>query len=171
MVVEENESALEDLSNILDLSKLGRAPGRFSLDQLTKLNSSQLSILSFKEIKDRLKNENIIAYEPLWEIVKNNIDFLSEYSKWDKIINEDIEIENFENEFLKLAADALPDQPWDEKTWNLWIEKIKASTDRKGKDLYLPLRKAITGLEDGPELKELILLIGYDKIKKRLLGE
>ena len=72
---------------------------------------------------------------------------------------------------LKLAADSLPNQPWDEKTWNLWIEKIKASTDRKGKDLFLPLRKAITGLEDGPELKELILLIGYDKIKRRLLGE
>ncbi|MFL2843911.1 MAG: hypothetical protein ACJZ9K_03315 [Alphaproteobacteria bacterium] len=57
------------------------------------------------------------------------------------------------------------------RTWNLWIEKIKSSTDRKGKDLFLPLRKAITGLEDGPELKELILLIGYDKIKRRLLGK
>ena len=163
--------SLKEISDILDLSKLGRAPGRFSLDQLTKLNSSQLSILSFKEIKNRLKTENIIAYEPLWEIVKNNIDFLSEYTKWDKIINKDIKIENFDNEFLKLAADSLPNQPWDEKTWNLWIEKIKASTDRKGKDLFLPLRKAITGLEDGPELKELILLIGYDKIKRRLLGE
>jgi glutamyl-tRNA synthetase len=163
--------SLKEISDILDLSKLGRAPGRFSLDQLTKLNSSQLSILSFEEIKDRLKNQNIIVNEPLWEIVKNNIDFLSEYSKWDTVINKEIEIENFDKEFLKLAADVLPSQPWDEKTWNLWIEKIKSSTDRKGKDLFLPLRKAITGLEDGPELKELILLIGYDKIKRRLLGK
>ena len=107
----------------------------------------------------------------MWEIVKNNIDFLSEYSKWDTVINKEIEIENFDKEFLKLAADVLPSQPWDEKTWSLWIEKIKSSTDRKGKDLFLPLRMAITGLEDGPELKELILLIGYDKIKRRLLGE
>ena len=45
--------SLKEISDILDLSKLGRAPGRFSLDQLTKLNSSQLSILSFEEIKDR----------------------------------------------------------------------------------------------------------------------
>ena len=64
------------------------------LDQLTKLNSSQLSILSFEEIKDRLKNQNIIAHETLWEIIKNNIDFLSEYSKWDAIINNEVEIEN-----------------------------------------------------------------------------
>tara|TARA_S200000501_G_scaffold354799_1_gene375854 strand:+ start:2152 stop:3489 length:1338 start_codon:yes stop_codon:yes gene_type:complete len=163
--------SLKEISEILDLSKIGRAPGRFSLDQLTKLNSSQLSILSFEEIKDRLKNQNIIANESLWEIVKNNIDFLSEYSKWDTIINKEIEIENFDNKFLKLAADVLPSKPWDQKTWSLWIEKIKSSTDKKGKDLFLPLRMAITGLEDGPELKELILLIGYDKIKRRLLGE
>ena len=163
--------SLKEISDILDLSKLGRAPGRFSLDQLTKLNSSQLSILSFEEIKDRLKNQNIIAHETLWEIIKNNIDFLSEYSKWDTIINNEVEIENFDSDFLRLAADVLPSQPWDEKTWNLWIEKIKSLSDRKGKDLFLPLRKAITGLEDGPELKELILLIGYDKIKRRLLGK
>jgi len=163
--------SLKEISDILDLSKLGRAPGRFSLDQLTKVNSSQLSILSFEEIKDRLKNQNIIAHETLWEIIKNNIDFLSEYSKWDTIINNEVEIENFDSEFLRLAADVLPSQPWDEKTWNLWIEKIKSLSDRKGKDLFLPLRKAITGLEDGPELKELILLIGYDKIKRRLLGK
>ena len=163
--------SLNEISDILDLSKLGRAPGRFSLDQLTKLNSSQLSILNFEEIKDRLKKQNIIVNKSLWEIVKNNIDFLSEYSKWDTIINKEIEIENFDNNFLKLAADVLPSKPWDQKTWSLWIEKIKSSTDRKGKDLFLPLRMAITGLEDGPELKELILLIGYDKIKRRLLGE
>ena len=163
--------SLKEISEILDLSKIGRAPGRFSLDQLTKLNSSQLSILSFEEIKDRLKNQNIIANESLWEIVKNNIDFLSEYSKWDTIIKKEIEIENLDNKFLKLAADVLPSKPWDQKTWSLWIEKIKSSTDRKGKDLFLPLRMAITGLEDGPELKKLILLIGYDKIKRRLLGE
>jgi len=72
--------SLNEISDILDLSKLGRAPGRFSLDQLTKLNSSQLSILNFEEIKDRLKKQNIIVNESLWEIVKNNIDFLSEYS-------------------------------------------------------------------------------------------
>jgi len=163
--------SLKEISKILDLSKLGRAPGRFSLDQLIKLNSSQLSILSFEEIKNRLENQNIIASKTLWEIVKNNLNYLSEYSKWDEIVNKDIEVENLDYEFLKTASDVLPDEPWDNSTWNLWIDKIKVSTDRKGRDLFLPLRKAITGLDDGPELKELILLIGYDKIKKRLLGK
>ena len=87
------------------------------------------------------------------------------------IRDRDIKVENLDYKFLKTASDVLPDEPWDNSTWNLWIDKIKVSTDRKGRDLFLPLRRAITGLDDGPELKELILLIGYDKIKKRLLGK
>ena len=127
--------------------------------------------MCIEEIKNRLENQNIIASKTLWEIVKNNLNYLSEYSKWDEIINKDIKVENLDYKFLKTASDVLPDEPWDNSTWNLWIDKIKVSTDRKGRDLFLPLRKAITGLDDGPELKELILLIGYDKIKKRLLGK
>ena len=47
----------------------------------------------------------------------------------------------------------------------------KESSDKKGKDLFLPLRRAITGLSNGPELKNIILLMGYDKIKDRLSGK
>ena len=163
-------NSLNEISNFLVLDKLGRAPARFSIDQLNKLNSSLLIDLSFDEVEEKLRNQNIFANRPLWEIIKNNLNNLSEYAKWDKIINEEIKIERIDNNFLNTAAEVLPEEPWDDETWNLWIENIKKSTNKKGRDLFLPLRKSITGLEDGPELKKLILLIGYDKIKRRLLG-
>ena len=40
-------NSLNEISNVLDLGKLGRAPARFSVDQLNKLNSSLLIDLSF----------------------------------------------------------------------------------------------------------------------------
>lgn len=163
-------NSLNEISNVLDLGKLSRAPARFSIDQLNKLNSSLLIDLSFDEVEKKLKDQNIFANRSLWEIIKNNLKNLSEYAKWDQIINEEIKIEGLDSNFLNTAADVLPEEPWDDGTWGLWIENIKKSTNKKGRDLFLPLRKAITGLEDGPELKKLILLIGYDKIKKRLLG-
>ena len=163
-------NSLNEISNFLVLDKLGRAPARFSIDQLNKLNSSLLIDLSFDEVEEKLRNQNIFANRPLWEIIKNNLNNLSEYAKWDQIINEEIKIEGLDSNFLNTAADVLPEEPWDDGTWGLWIENIKKSTNKKGRDLFLPLRKSITGLEDGPELKKLILLIGYDKIKKRLLG-
>jgi glutamyl-tRNA synthetase len=47
---------------------------------------------------------------------------------------------------------------------------LKAATGRKGKPLFMPLRKALTGLEHGPELAGLLPLIGRDRSEQRLKG-
>ena len=65
----------------------------------------------------------------------------------------------------------MPPEPWNEETFNLWTSKIKAETGKKGRDLFHPLRKAVTGLDNGPELKALLPLIGYNKVLKRLQGQ
>ena len=39
---------------------------------------------------------------------------------------------------------------------------------RKGKDLFMPLRLALTGLEHGPELKLMLPLIGEAETRRRL---
>jgi glutamyl-tRNA synthetase len=64
----------------------------------------------------------------------------------------------------------LPAEPWDDTTWDVWIAALKAATGRKGRALFHPLRLALTGLEDGPELKVLLPLIGREKAARRLLG-
>ena len=87
-----------------------------------------------------------------------------------QIINGSIKVENLDQDFINLTESLLPLEPWDDSTWGDWIALIKKSSDKKGKDLFLPLRRAITGLNDGPELKNIILLMGYDKMKTRLLG-
>jgi glutamyl-tRNA synthetase len=47
---------------------------------------------------------------------------------------------------------------------------VKQATGRKGKALFMPLRLALTGLTHGPELKNLLPLIGRDRAKARLTG-
>ena len=71
-------------------------------------------------------------------------------------------------EFAKVAAELLPTDPWDNTTWEKWVNAIKAKTDRKGKALFMPLRCALTGQEHGPELKELLPLIGRARVLERL---
>jgi glutamyl-tRNA synthetase len=48
---------------------------------------------------------------------------------------------------------------------------VKRCTCRTGKDLFMPLRLALTGVEHGPELKALLPLIGRERALKRLKGE
>ena len=76
-----------------------------------------------------------------------------------------------DNTLTDAAAEILPPEPWNEETFNAWINGIKAHTGKKGRDLFHPLRKALTGLDDGPELKALLPLIGYQKTLKRLNGQ
>ena len=86
-----------------------------------------------------------------------------------KIIDEPINIDlNIEEEFLKIAQDLLPKEPWNKETWDQWILKIKEKTEKKGKDLFMPIRLALTGKTEGPELNKLILLMGYNKVLERL---
>ena len=41
-------------------------------------------------------------------------------------------------------------------TWDQWLSEIKNKSNRKGKELFMPLRLALTGKETGPELKYLL---------------
>ena len=70
--------------------------------------------------------------------------------------------------FCRTAAGLLPPDPWDEKTWSLWTQAVKTATGRKGRELFHPLRLALTGRETGPELANLLPLIGRTKSAARL---
>ena len=162
--------SLNDIADRINLNQVARAPARFSMNQLSKLNSDILSQLDNKIISKRLSIKNINFDEKIWNVIKSNIENLSEYEKWDKIIKGSIKTDNLDSDYMKLAESLLPPEPWDEDTWGKWISSIKEISDKKGKDLFLPLRMAITGQSYGPELKNIILLMGYDKIKYRLSG-
>ena len=73
--------------------------------------------------------------------------------------------------FTARAAELLPEGDWDEGTWKSWTTAVKDATGAKGKALFLPLRQAITGLDQGPEMGALLPLIGREKVRARLLGE
>ena len=68
----------------------------------------------------------------------------------------------------RCAADLLPPEPWDETHLGDWTDALKAATGRKGKALFMPLRLALTGRHDGPELKSLLPLLGRKACLDRL---
>jgi glutamyl-tRNA synthetase len=74
-------------------------------------------------------------------------------------------------ELVAAAAELLPPEPWDGETWRTWTEAVKARTGRAGKRLFRPLRLALTGLERGPELRDLLPLIGRARAAARLRAE
>jgi glutamyl-tRNA synthetase len=148
-----------------NISKFNKSPSTYHEDELKRLNEKLTHNLSYSEAKPLLEDT---IDEDFWENVKPNLSFINEANEWYKIINEDISDVATDKELLAVALQTLPPMPWDIDTWNQWIEEIKKQSSKRGKELFMPLRLALTGMEHGPELKKILPLIGYNKTKERL---
>ncbi len=155
-----------ELVQSFDLNHLGRAPARFDELELGALNAKLLHMTPFEKVQDRLPETS----EAFWLAVRGNIEKLSETKIWADIIAQDSKftLNAADREYYDTSAKVLPAEPWDGGTWKIWTEAIKTATGRKGKDLFMPLRRALTGQDHGPELAALLPLIGREKTLKRL---
>ena len=102
--------------------------------------------------------------------VRGNLQRLEDAKKWWQVVAGPIDpvVAPDDLEFLASAASALPPEPWDHDTWRRWTDELKAATGRKGRQLFMPLRLALTGVSSGPELKQLLPLLGRSKTLARL---
>lgn len=155
------------LAQDYDLSCISKSAARFDMRQLLALNRRILSTAEYQDVKDRLPEG---ATEQFWLVIRSNIDLLAECAHWWNVTHDDITPPDQpeEREYLAETAALLPQEPWSEETWSIWTKAIGAATGRKGKALFRPLRLALTGEEHGPELKDLLPLIGRARAVTRL---
>jgi len=161
------EAILVDFS----LDKLSRAPARFDPEELTRLNSKILHTTDYADIQTRLTEIDCDAGEQFWNAVRPNLEKLSDARAWSDLVKGPVTPIIEDAEFAAKAADMLPDGELDGDSWSAWTGAIKEATGRKGKQLFMPLRHALTGQQRGPEMAVLLPLIGHDKVQARLRGE
>jgi glutamyl-tRNA synthetase len=89
---------------------------------------------------------------------------------WARVVQGPVEPLAEDQAFLEKAAALLP-EVIDDTAWARWTDAVKAETGAKGRNLYMPLRKAVTGLDHGPDMGALAPLIGRERIERRLKGE
>ncbi|MCI1243130.1 glutamate--tRNA ligase [Acetobacter fabarum] len=156
------------LAQSYDLSHISRSAARFDTRQLLAMNHRYLAQLPFAAVANKLPKG---ATEAFWLAIRSNIDLLSEAKLWLNVVEGDIipPVQEEDEAFLQDAAALLPPEPWDVETWKAWTAAIKDKTGRSGKSLFHPLRVALTGEEHGPELRDLLPLIGRKRALARLL--
>jgi len=160
---------LQEAIDSFDFSKFSRNLPKFDEEELYRLNAKILHKMEFAEVKDRLIAMGLADIdETFWQTVRPNLEILSDIKDWWQVAKGPVTPVIEDPAFTALAAELLPDGPWDNTTWDQWVSAIKAKTDRKGKALFMPLRLSITGQQHGPELKELLPLIGRQRVLERL---
>lgn len=170
----EIRESLEALSVEFSFDKIGRAPARFDEHDLDKLNAGLVSLKSVGDVAERLDSISSLSAckdrELFWETIKGNITLVPEAEVWADIFFTDVSgvIDDEDADYIAAALAALPSGEPDAETWSRWTGELKASTGRKGRGLFMPLRKALTGQERGPEMDKVLMLIGEERARKRL---
>lgn len=162
------ETSVEKIIKNFDIKTLSKSSPKFSIEILKLINKDILQKFNFLDVKNKFMDLNINNVdENFWLFIKNNIEYFYECLEWIDIIfssfPNDIDNINFLNE----AAQLLPDEPFTINTWDEWTLLIKNKTGLKGKNLFMPLRKALTGRDKGPELKYLMPLLTKENIFKK----
>ncbi|EPY01957.1 glutamate--tRNA ligase [Magnetospirillum fulvum] len=151
--------------------KFGRGSPKFDLALLERLDSQLVHEMSFAEAQDSLADLGLAeADEAFWLGVRGNLTRMADAVEWWAICRADLTPTIEDADFTAAAAALLPPEPWDLSSWSVWTEAVKQATGRKGKALFHPLRLALTGRENGPELKTLLPLIGRARAQARLEG-
>lgn len=165
----EAAGSLSVLQAEFSLARFSRNPPRFEEAELWRLNAQVLHQTPFAAVRARLGIDG--ADEAFWNAVRPNLATLDEAREWWAVCHEPLRPTVEELAYLAQAAQLLPEEPWDSETWSAWTGALKAATGRKGKALFHPLRLALTGREHGPELRNLLPVIGRRRTLARLRGE
>jgi glutamyl-tRNA synthetase len=165
----EPHASLTPLIAGFDLKHFGRAPANYDKAELERVNAKIVSHLSFTDVAPRLQAVGLGAMDAsFWETIRPNVTRVEDAALWWRLCFEAITPQIDDPAFVETAASLLPPEPWDRTTWQHWVTAVKEQTGRKGKELFMPLRRALTGMDHGPELGDLLPMIGYAKAKTRL---
>lgn len=159
---------MDELIAEFDFSHLGRAAAQYDEEELDRLNTKALHHMTVAEAN---KLTGLSLDEGFWLAVRENLTTLREVHDWIALVTQPITPEITDADYLKQAASLLPVGEWDAQSWQHFTNAVKEATGRKGKDLFMPLRLALTARHDGPDLNKVFHLLGREKAQKRLLGE
>lgn len=165
----EERFTIKQLAEEFSFSKIGRAPARFDDAELRGLNAKILHEMTYDQVKERLDALGVEGGEQFWLSIRDNVEVVDDAAGWNATLYAPMAgiIEADDKAFCDTAAELLGD----DTDWSDLIRKLKDNTDRKGKGLFMPLRKALTGRNHGPEMGPILALMGADRARARLRGE
>lgn len=154
----------------LDFARYGRAPARFDEAELAQISARIIHQLPYETVRSRLPAGMGPAE---WDAVRPNLTRVADADDWWQVIEGPVDAPAFDAEtrdYLAAAAKAAETIDWAGDPWHALTNSLKETTGRKGKALFLPLRQALTGRDQGPDMAALLPLIGAGRSVERLRG-
>ncbi|RMH48170.1 MAG: glutamate--tRNA ligase [Alphaproteobacteria bacterium] len=152
--------SIDEIAQGFDLSSFGAAPTKFDPADLRPLTARYLQSLPYEAVAGDLRAAGVPddLAPAFWQVIRENVETRADIARWWSIAAEGATpaVDDEDREFVAEALKMLPPPPFDETTWKTWTEAVKERTGRKGKALFMPLRKALTGQSRGPDMAALM---------------
>ncbi|HWL58078.1 MAG TPA: glutamate--tRNA ligase [Paracoccus sp. (in: a-proteobacteria)] len=159
----ELKMSLDELADGFELSQFGASPTKFDAEDLWPLTREANQHRPFEVVKDRIAALGVPAdqAERFWRVASQNITKLDDLAGWWEIFSKGAEpqIDPEDEAFIAEAMKLLPPPPYTDATWGEFTAAVKEATGRKGKGLFMPLRKALTGQAHGPDMSDVMPLL------------
>ncbi|WP_370207213.1 glutamate--tRNA ligase [Pararhodobacter marinus] len=154
---------LDEIADGFELSQFGSAPTKFDAEDLWPLTRAHVQALPYEAVADHLSQIGVpddIA-PAFWGVARENVTRLQDVDAWWTLCRDgaEPEIAPEDAEFIAEAMALLPPPPYGPTAWSDWTGSVKQATGRKGKSLFMPLRKALTGMSHGPDMGTLMPLL------------
>ena len=182
---------MEEAMEEFDPARLSRSPSMFNNAHLNFMNSSYIKKLDdekyFEMIKPfLLKNKNLKNADDekltlISKIYKSELIYLDQINELVNLVlvkDNDFDKNSIftaeSKNLLSLFASLLEKndaKTFDKESFKLIINELISLTGVKGKNLYMPVRLALTGHEHGVELFNIINIIGKEEAIRRLKEE
>jgi len=185
--------SLEEMVEKFSFERVSKTGGIFDIDKLNWINSHYIRTSSTERIRELaipyLINENLIDekfakeneywLDCLVDTLKENLNTIAEIPQKSMFIfaeqidiDKDLFDQHLNNDNTPILMNAIIEEIQNIDNFNLdeakiFMKKIQQKTGIKGKNLFMPTRVALTGSEHGPELVNILFLLGKDKIINR----
>ncbi len=144
------------------MTRFGAAPTKFDADDLKPLTARMLASRPYGAVAEDIREAGVpdgIA-EEFWSVVRENLETRADIAPWWHLFRDgpSPRVAEEDRDFVAEAMTLLPPHPYGPESWGAWTDAVKAATGRKGKQLFMPLRRAVTGQDRGPEMARVLPL-------------
>lgn len=169
---------LDELAAGFELSRLGKAPARHDAKQLLHWQHEAILHAGISTLIDWLGEEldavPAAEREAFVNLIRGNITFPEDVRHWlDVLYTERLDYPEDAHDWFRQAGPAYFDAALNAleaspDAYQSFIEQLKSETGNKGKNLFMPLRMALSGRASGPELAPLYELMSAARKNERL---
>ncbi len=181
--------SVDEAAELFDLDKISKSPAVFDVERLKWFNGHYIRSLPIALITERAQpflaqydqsSYSAADIERIVAVVREGLTTLSEIKEAVKFFFEQQPVVDGElkdtvltvqsaRTVLEKLLSALGSLPWDDhQGCKKAVDTIGKEITVKGKDLYWPLRVALSGKTHGPDLGSIISILGEKRVRERL---